>query len=227
MKTQSMLTFLTFFLLLPVTLCAQQECRVLLPGIAGSYSGECKKGLAEGEGTASGVDTYTGSFRKGLPDGEGKYKWASGAVYEGHWKDGLRDGHGTYRFRSGERDSIQTGYWKDDIYQGARQIASYAVTGRIGVTRTTFIKQGNTENFVSFKFARTGTTSYNIEGLILQGSSGSESVTTAFTGFTETSFPFTGKVQFRAPNLLNTVINNYELRFTINEPGGWVVTLYY
>lgn len=227
MKTTLLLSLISVFLLFSVSLHAQQECRVLLPGISGSYTGDCKKGLAEGQGTAFGTDTYTGSFRKGLPEGEGTYTWASGAVYKGHWKDGLRDGQGTYRIRSGETDSILSGYWKEDIYIGAKQVAPYTVASRIGVARTTFLKQATPENFVSFKFARTGSTSFNIEGLMLQGSSGSESVTTAFTGFTEPSFPFTGKVQFRAPNLLNTAVNNYELRFTINEPGGWTVTIYY
>ncbi|NLE34525.1 MAG: hypothetical protein GX622_05440 [Bacteroidales bacterium] len=227
MRTTFLPGLVLAFLFFSVSLHAQQECRVLLPGISGSYTGECKKGLAEGEGTASGTDTYTGSFRKGLPDGEGTYIWASGAIYKGHWKGGLRDGRGTYKLRFNDRDSVQEGYWKEDIYIGAKRVAPYTVASRIGITRTSFFKQGTSENFVSFKFARTGSTSFNIDGLMLQGSSGSESVTTAFTGFTEPSFPFTGKVQFRAPNLLNTVINNYELRFTINEPGGWIVTIYY
>lgn len=103
-------------LLFTISLHAQQECRVLLPGIAGKYTGECKKGLAEGTGTASGTDSYTGSFRKGLPDGEGTYTWATGAVYKGQWKKGMRDGYGTFTCQVNEKDSIQTGYWGEDIY---------------------------------------------------------------------------------------------------------------
>jgi len=61
-------------------LVAQSECKVLLPGLAGTYTGECKKGLADGEGVALGTDSYRGSFRKGLPDGEGPYTWATGGV---------------------------------------------------------------------------------------------------------------------------------------------------
>lgn len=215
------------FALTFVTLYSQSECRVLMPGIAGSYIGECRKGLAEGSGEAVGTDSYKGSFRKGLPDGEGTYIWASGAVYTGQWKKGMRDGHGTFRFRFNERDSVQNGFWKLDEFIGTEQVAPYATTYRIGVSRTTFFKQGTDDKYVSFKFSRSGSTSYNIEGLIMQGSSGSESVTTAFTGFMNTTFPFEGKVQFRAPNLLNTVINNYELRFVINQPGDWVITIYY
>ncbi|MCU0458307.1 MAG: hypothetical protein MUE37_04355 [Bacteroidales bacterium] len=215
------------FVFTVIPLCGQTECRVLMPGIAGSYIGECRKGLAEGKGEAVGTDSYKGSFRKGLPDGEGTYVWASGAVYTGQWKKGMRDGQGTFRLRYNERDSVQTGLWKEDQFIGTEQVAPYLVSYRLGVTRTSFFKQGSDDKYVSFKFSRSGGTSYNIEGLVMQGSSGSESITTAFTGFLNTSFPFEGKVQFRAPNLLNTVINNYELRFVINQPGDWVVTIYY
>jgi hypothetical protein len=198
-----------------------------MPGISGSYIGECRKGLAEGKGEAVGTDSYRGDFRKGLPDGEGTYVWSTGAVYTGQWKKGMRDGQGTFTFRFNERDSVQTGFWKENEFIGTEKIAPYIISYRQGVVRTSFFKQGSDDNYVSFKFSRSGGTSYNIEGLVMQGSSGSESVTTAFTGFLNTSFPFEGKVQFRAPNLLNTVINNYELRFVINQPGDWVVTIYY
>ena len=206
---------------------AQSECKVLLPGLAGTYSGECKKGLADGEGEAVGTDSYRGSFRKGLPDGEGTYTWATGEVYRGQWKKGLREGQGTFTFRVNYRDSVQAGYWKEDHYLGAELIAPYKVNYRLGVARTSFFSQGGPDSFVSFKFSRSGSSSYSIDGLLMQGSSGTESVTTAFTGFQNVSFPFEGKVQFKAPNLLNTVTNNYEVRFIINQPGEWVVTIYY
>lgn len=208
-------------------LAAQSDCRVLLPGIAGTYSGECKKGLADGEGEAIGTDIYRGSFRKGLPEGEGTYTWSTGEVYTGQWKKGRREGKGTFTFRVNERDSVQTGYWKEDHYLGTELVAPYKVNYRLGVTRTSFFSQGGPDSFVSFKFSRSGSSSYSIDGLLMQGSSGTESVTTAFTGFQNVSFPFEGKVQFKAPNVLNTVINNYEVRFTINQPGEWVVTIYY
>lgn len=215
----------SFFFTSP--LVAQSGCKVLLPGLAGTYTGECRKGLADGEGEAIGTDSYRGSFRRGLPEGEGTYTWATGEVYRGQWKKGLREGHGTFTFRINERDSVQAGFWKEDHYLGSELIAPYKVSYRLGVTRTSFYSQGGPDKFVSFKFSRSGSSSYSINGLLMQASSGTESVTTAFTGFQNVSFPFEGKVQFKAPNVLNTVINNYELRFTINQPGEWVVTIYY
>ena len=208
-------------------LMAQYDCRVLLAGIAGTYTGECKKGLADGEGVAIGNDIYRGTFKKGLPEGEGTYIWDTGEVYRGQWKRGMRDGYGTFQFRINENDTIQPGYWKEDVFIGSQKVTPYVVLHRIGIPRTSFFKQGSDEKRISFKFSRSGGASFNMEGLMMQGSSGSESVTTAFTGFINIIFPFEGKVQFRAPNIPNTVINNYELRFVINEPGDWVVTIYY
>ena len=209
------------FALYTTTVAAQSECKVLLPALAGSYEGGCRKGLADGDGVAAGTDIYKGSFRKGLPDGEGTY------VYAGQWKKGMRDGYGTFTYPVNEMDSIQAGYWRADVYIGKEQVTPYVIQHKIGVTRASFLKQGTGDSFVSFKFARSGSTTYDIDGLIMQGSSGEESITTAFTGFQHTSFPFEGKIQFQAPNLLNFSTYNYEMRFVINEPGDWIITIYY
>ncbi|MGV8092965.1 MAG: hypothetical protein AB2L24_14000 [Mangrovibacterium sp.] len=53
-------------------------CKVLLTEISGSYEGECKKGLADGFGKATGVDQYEGELKKRLPEREGEIyleKW--------------------------------------------------------------------------------------------------------------------------------------------------------
>ena len=68
------------------------DCKVLITGISGKYSGGCRKGLAHGKGTAQGMDTYAGKFKRGLPDGTGIYTWADGSYYEGQWKAGKREG---------------------------------------------------------------------------------------------------------------------------------------
>lgn len=227
MKTTIKILMILTFTLYAIAAAAQSGCKVLLPALEGSYEGGCRKGLADGDGLATGTDTYKGSFKKGLPDGKGTYTWSTGAVYTGQWKKGMRDGYGTFSFRVNEKDSIQAGYWGEDLYIGKERVAPYVIQHKIGVTRASFVKQGKGENFVSFRFTRSGTTSYDIEGLIMQGSSGSESVTTAFTGFEHTTFPFEGKIQFQAPNLLNYSTFNYEMRFVINQPGDWIITIYY
>ena len=49
------------------------NCVVKDADIAGSYSGDCKNGLANGQGKASGRDVYEGGFRDGMKEGKGIY----------------------------------------------------------------------------------------------------------------------------------------------------------
>jgi len=91
----------------------QNDCKVTIADISGSYSGGCKNGLAHGKGVAQGIDRYEGQFMKGKPDGKGIYKWANGTSFEGQWKNGMREGMGKMVYS----DSVVTGYWRDDKYQ--------------------------------------------------------------------------------------------------------------
>jgi hypothetical protein len=96
-----------------------QTCSVEVSALKGAYEGECKKGKAEGKGTAKGEDQYNGEFRSGVPDGSGKYSWANGDWYEGAWKKGKREGEGVMHYASKTgKDSIQKGFWKKDKYLG-------------------------------------------------------------------------------------------------------------
>ena len=98
---------------------AQDNCKVLLDAIAGQYEGDCRKGLAEGKGTAKGEDMYVGAFKKGLPHGVGKYTWANGDIYEGEFKKGLKEGKGSMSILLPDGQATeQTGYWSNDKYMG-------------------------------------------------------------------------------------------------------------
>jgi hypothetical protein len=72
----------------------QFDCKVLTNNLEGQYNGECKKGLANGEGSAKGVDTYRGEFKKGYPNGFGVYTFKNGSNYIGHFRKGKKDGYG-------------------------------------------------------------------------------------------------------------------------------------
>ena len=85
---------------------AQKGCQVLKPEISGTYTGKCKKGLANGKGLAVGTDTYEGRFSKGLPAGRGKYTWADGRVFQGEFKEGIMEGQGTMIYPTAGEDSI-------------------------------------------------------------------------------------------------------------------------
>ncbi len=213
--------------LIPATLIAQDNCKVLLPKIADSYTGGCKNGLADGNGEAFGTDQYKGEFKKGFPEGKGVYIWQTGEKYEGSWKKGLREGQGIFTFKSDGRDSVITGLWKEDKYIGAAEVKPYTVSFRSGVSRASFFKSGDFPNYVVYKFSRAGGSADDINNLLMQGSTGDETVTSNFTGFEQVTFPFDGKIKFSAPNALRTAMINCELHFRINQPGAWTVTIYY
>lgn len=205
---------------------AQSDCKVLLPAIGDSYTGSCKQGLANGKGEAFGIDRYKGDFRKGFPDGVGTYVWQTGESYEGEWEKGLRNGNGKYTFKYGGKDSVLAGVWKEDKYIGERALAPYVIEYRNSIGRVSCIKMGN-RPYVKYKFSRNGEESNNISDLLMQGSSGSERTGTSFAGFEQVTFPFKGKVTFKAPSSFMTSILTCELRLVINDPGSWIVTIFY
>jgi hypothetical protein len=203
---------------------AQDECKVLLPRIGVSYTGLCKKGLAEGQGEAIGVDHYKGEFKKGYPDGVGTYKWQTGETYVGEWSKGLRDGEGKYTFKYQDRDSVIAGEWKNDKYMVVKALSPYVIEYRNGIGRITCIRTGD-RPYVRYVFSRSDV----VSDLTLQGSSGMENINASayntFTGYEQVTFPFKGIVKFNAPSALMTSTMACELRLTINQPGAWVVTI--
>ena len=98
---------------------AQNDCKVEMEEISGTYEGECRRGLADGKGKAVGIDTYEGTFKKGLPHGSGTYTWSNGSVFKGEFKNGRKSGEGQL-FMAGlsQIDSVLTGFWDEDEYIG-------------------------------------------------------------------------------------------------------------
>ncbi len=205
---------------------AQDNCKVLMESIGNFYKGTCKKGLADGYGEASGIDSYNGHFKKGLPDGQGTYIWATGEKYIGDWKKGLREGHGKYTYKSRGRDTLINGIWKEDKYLGEKVVEPYVIEYRNSIGRVSCVKVGD-RPYVKYVFSRNGAPSNGISNLLLQGSSGSEKMSASFTGFEQVEFPFKGKVSYNAPNSWMTAILTCELRLVINVPGSWIVTMFY
>lgn len=217
--------FVLSVFLINTNIYSQSNCKVLLQAIGDTYSGDCKKGLADGKGEAFGVDQYKGEFKKGVPDGIGTYIWQNGNKYEGSWKKGLRDGEGKLIIKTSLKDSVVTGIWREDKYVGKKEIPAYSIIYRNSVSRVTCTRTGDVP-YIEFKFSRAGGPS-DVYDVLLQGSSGEERRETNFIGFERVTFPFTGSVRYTAPNMLNATMINYELKFVINSPGSWVVTMYY
>jgi hypothetical protein len=204
---------------------AQEKiCAVKLPGLSGTYTGGCKNGLAEGRGTAQGIDKYYGQFHQGLPDGAGTYIWANGAYYEGHWKNGLKDGKGKMVYR---QDSVISGYWKDNKYVGEQLIQPYRIKRTLSVTRSTFNKLPGTVDFVRLRFFRGGTENADIIDLSLAYDSGQEIRLGPSYGIQNPRFPLEVIVRFRAWNAFHTTQYDGDFEFEINDPGNWEVTVFY
>lgn len=120
MNKTKLLVFI--FVLSPFIYSQAQNCSVDKAEINGTYSGDCKKGKANGKGKATGTDTYEGDFRAGLPDGSGTYKWSNGNEYTGEFVKGLKEGKGTLLYKKPYGgDSIIKGFWKKDIYIGVNE----------------------------------------------------------------------------------------------------------
>jgi hypothetical protein len=226
MKKGVFLTVILSSVVFTDTIIAQNSCRVLLPAISQSYTGDCIKGLADGTGQATGDDFYKGEFSKGLPEGKGNYFWKNGATYEGEWKKGMRDGKGIYIHKYEGMDSVLDGMWKEDKYIGKKALPPYVVEYRDGIGRVSCVRTGD-RPYVKYVFSRNGGASNNISNLFLQGSSGTEYQSADFAGFEYVNFPFHGTLRFSAPNNFYAAMIRCELRLTINQPGAWIVTIFY
>lgn len=94
------------------------SCRVIVKEISGTYKGDCKYGVADGDGVAKGKDTYTGKFKDGFPDGKGTYVYENGNNFTGTWVRGLKSGFGKFIYYVEGKEYVQKGYWKNDEYVG-------------------------------------------------------------------------------------------------------------
>lgn len=199
----------------------QSDCKVTIADISGSYSGGCKNGLAHGKGVAQGTDRYEGQFIKGMPDGKGTYRWAEGTYYEGQWKNGMREGMGKMVYR----DSLVTGYWKDDKYLGEKLIPPFKITNSRSVSRSTISKSINVGNGVRIRILQGGSDNTTIEDFSLAYDSGGEYRVGNTFGIQNTLIPLDVKVRYRSWNQLHSTQYDVIFEFTINDPGTWDVAI--
>lgn len=129
-----------------VTQLFSQDCKVLLPSIAGVYEGECDKSKANGKGKSKGMDSYEGQFKNGLPEGIGKYSWQNGNWFEGNFKAGKRQGEGVMHYPiAGKADSTLSGFWAKDIYVGIYEVP-FKIQGKGYNVQTLTVKPDTKQN---------------------------------------------------------------------------------
>jgi hypothetical protein len=225
-----------------------QSCIVNITALKGTYNGECKKGKAEGMGTATGIDTYTGNFKNGKPDGEGKYTWKNGDWYQGQWSNGVFEGMGTLsKVDDNKIDSliIITGFWKKGKYRGKyeKPYVVTALTNNISNISTRQVSDTKSEIYVDIKSSTSGGSSLAaatlpkprliniqpVEGIFEQqvNDETSSPVTNKYT-FRGVKFPFhaiftfevTGNGSFETAA---TGAHRERVEIEIKESGGWLI----
>lgn len=205
------------------------SCEVLLETISESYEGDCKKGVAHGNGFARGEDTYEGEFKKGLPHGEGKYTWANGDVFTGTFKKGLKEGQGQLLKADGE---LLKGYWSDDEYIGENE-TPYQVTNQSPtINRITFRRVESEPDQLEFKFSYLGKPAIG-RNFSPQDGLGVVSQATDYSKLVEVvSYPVTGSVSFQVETVRNNsggvgkgdyVSGNFS--FSLQQSGKWEITV--
>lgn len=213
-------------ILFTVSYGQDNECKVLMKEISDSYQGDCKNGLAHGDGIASGVDVYQGKFKKGYPWGSGKYIWANGDYYDGRWKKGERNGKGVFYKKNS--DTKLQGMWKDDEFVREIKDPPYEVTLKYGVTGLNFYKYDENEpHDIEVLFQRDGGQSSLVGQLLLVSTSGSIKKSNNFSGFEKVQFPFEGSIEFVEPSRMGSVNVRYEVKFKIIEEGSWRIIIRY
>lgn len=213
------------YLIFPVFLVAQSDCKVLLPEIDSIYDGKCKKGLAHGKGLAQGVDIYEGKFKKGWPDGKGTYTWKTGEVYEGDFVEGVKEGEGKYSYQINGKDTTLAGIWKEDVYLGPKP-KKPKVKQSVSVDRYNFRKNSDVQNRVLIDFYQNGARNQRITDLLITADGGYEFNLGHSKGFKDMNFPVTMLVKYTTPNKLQTRKVYCIFEFIIYEPGDWRVELF-
>ena len=192
-------------------------CKVLMPEISGIYKGECKKGLANGIGEATGKDFYSGEFRNGLPHGKGKYIWANGENYQGEWKKGKMNGFGEMKRKIAGPDSLTSGYWIDNEYIGKKKDIYTLNQKGTNIANVTFVRLNNEKNGIEISYFKNGKPipaySFGISERV--GSYGN----IVKSDFTKTlisvTFPFTAEISGGA----------YVFDFSIYQRGYWRIAV--
>lgn len=195
---------------------------VLKKELAGKYEGELKKGLAHGQGIASGLDTYTGHFSKGLPEGQGTYTFYNQDVYQGEFSKGLFSGKGVLTYKKAVGDSILEGYWEAGKYVGKTMVAPYEISNKTGSVNPSIINTGDGN-----KVEIVVMDPYNkyIMPQIMAFGQFTQQTYYQRNLFADAVFPVTFDIRYSCTNKMRSGIIDSTIKIKINKPGNWQITL--
>lgn len=212
MKTGTLFTIL----ILTFTCFVQgQDCKVKSKAIAGQYTGDCKKGWAEGQGKSVGKDTYEGEFKKGLPHGNGIYTYANGDVFDGAFNKGKMHGEGKLTTSDGKE---KTGFWEHNDYIGQFAKKYQVIRQNSKITRVEFRYKDGDSNQIDMMMSQYGkiVDSKNISLVKIEGSFSNISQTSRLKSILAVDYPF----RF-------IVSGAHDFEAVINTPGHWEVIVNY
>ena len=232
MKKVTTLFFVALFIS-GAAIAQTTNCEVLMENLKGQYNGECKKGLANGEGAAQGIDSYHGSFKKGYPHGFGVYEYLDGSNYIGTFKKGLRDGYGIMNDMSSGNLIQYYGVWVADklaIPNDARGL--YKVDKLVGPSQIIpdVVRGNEYENQIFIEFTENGapTKTATIKSFEISSGEYVENIdrtlnrTIQFTNIKE--FPVKLKLNYIYKQI-DWRKDDGELEVTLFVPGVWTIKL--
>ena len=199
---------------------------VLKKELVGTYTGDLKKGLADGKGTAQGQDEYTGDFKKGLPDGVGVYTDSLGNVYTGAFRHGRKEGRGIMVWAGWKEDSIIKGYWDNDKFIREEKIVPYEISNMTGTIRPRIFNAG-VGNKVEISIIDPFRQKPIFKGvtIFLIGAATPRNDNFGRFYYEDANFPLEFDIRYTCKNKIGTVRTEKAIRIKINKPGNWIVTL--
>jgi len=209
---------------------SQEACEVKLKDIAGTYSGDCVDGKANGNGKSKGTDEYQGLFKNGYPEGKGMYTWKDGHYFIGFFKKGKKEGRGDMYYESANgEDSVISGYWRKDEYVGQyeKEWTVENATPKIGRVEGRRVgKSGSTITFTLQQISNA--TSFGggsfLPTILSENVMAGTYETKNYQALTNSTIVRYQQVRFPL-KLLITFTGNETAEFTFNEPGEYVISL--
>ncbi|MEP7106375.1 MAG: hypothetical protein ABI760_00305 [Ferruginibacter sp.] len=213
------------------------SCKVLVFNLGDSYKGECKNGLAHGQGEAIGRNRYNGSFKYGKPNGYGVYHYDDSSYHEGYFLDGQKEGKGeTHYLHKGKPDSTIKGYWSGNEFRG-KKYTTYAFDGASKFDRSEIIGTPETGNTISFEISTTSGSPTGVPsdfqgqpGYVLRlvdlNSASKSIIRLLSTVETPTRFHVTYDISEFPVTLYATMSNGDSFKLELYKPAKWTVRLF-
>lgn len=196
-----------------------------MPKLSGTYIGDCKNGLAHGNGKAIGIDSYEGKFKKGLPDGKGTYTWKNGDVYTGDWKKGVQNGEGQFNTRMNNKDSLIVGIWDNNKYVGVKTLKPKVIR-KEGIQRVKFVRTEGRVNQMCVTIYKNGDFNRTVSDFNISGDSGVQLARDQIACFENFDIPFRSTLRYKSQVGLTEQLIYVFLEFEIQQEGSWEVSVY-